>query len=43
MSGIVGYINNTEVRQSSLLGRMSESIQYTESNRVGEWNDGIVL
>ena len=42
MSGIAGYINNTEKASSALLGSMSESIRHTESDRIDNWNDDFV-
>lgn len=42
MSGIAGYINNTEKASSALLDSMSESIRYTESDRIDNWNDDFV-
>ena len=42
MSGIAGYINNTEKASSALLDSMSESIRHTESDRIDNWNDDFV-
>jgi asparagine synthase (glutamine-hydrolysing) len=39
MSGIGGYINNTEKAPSALLDSMSESIRYTKSDRIDKWSD----
>jgi len=39
MSGIAGYINNTEKATGALLGRMSESIRYTKSDRIDKWGE----
>lgn len=42
MSGIAGYVNNTEKASSALLDSMSESIRHTESDRIDNWNDDFV-
>lgn len=42
MSGIAGYINNTERVSSALLGSMLESIRYTEIDRIDKWSNNFL-
>ena len=39
MSGITGYINNTEKSSTALLDNMSESIRHSEDDQIDKWSD----
>ena len=39
MSGITGYINNTEKSSTTLLDNMSKSIQFLENDCIDKWSD----
>jgi len=42
MSGITGYINNTEESSTTLLDNMSKSIQFSENDCIDKWSDNFL-